>query len=55
MELYPGQKLVYLFDFGDMWEFSVELLGIEKEAPLPLRPITVESKGESPKQYECDW
>ena len=55
MELFAGQKLIYLFDFGDMWEFSVELIGIEKGEPLPLRPIIVEVKGESLEQYRHDW
>ncbi|MDO9535573.1 MAG: hypothetical protein Q7J85_09665 [Bacillota bacterium] len=51
MELYKGQKLYYLFDFGDMWEFDIELIQIEKNMPLPLRPIIIETKGESPEQY----
>jgi len=55
MELFPGQKLIYLFDFGDMWEFGVELTGIEKEEPLPLKPSIVETKGKSPQQYRSGW
>lgn len=53
--LFAGQKLIYLFDFGDMWEFGVELTGIEKEEPLPLKPAIVETKGKSPEQYRSDW
>jgi len=34
LELYVGQKMLYLFDFGDDWEFEVELMGIDKAAPL---------------------
>lgn len=49
--LYKGQKLYYLFDFGDMWEFGVELIKIEKNVPLPLKPVIIETKGESPDQY----
>jgi hypothetical protein len=51
MNLYKGQKLYYLFDFGDMWEFTIELTKIDKNAPLPLRPVIIEEKGESPEQY----
>jgi len=55
MGIFAGQKLIYLFDFGDRWEFSVELMGIDKEEPLPLKPIIVEAKGESPQQYRYEW
>lgn len=51
MELYQGQKFYYLFDFGDMWEFSVEVIKIDKDAPLLLKPVIIETKGESPEQY----
>lgn len=51
MGLYKGQKLYYLFDFGDMWEFDIELIKIEKNKQLPLNPVIIETKGESPEQY----
>ncbi len=53
--LYKGQKMLYLFDFGDEWKFDVELVGIDKEALLPLKPAIVELKGKSPDQYNNDW
>ena len=49
--LYKGQKLLYLFDFGDEWKFDVELLSIDKDSVLPIKPVIVEAKGESPEQY----
>jgi hypothetical protein len=49
--LYKGQKLLYLFDFGDSWKFDVTLLEIDKNSPLPLKPVIVEKKGKSPEQY----
>ncbi|HHY71327.1 MAG TPA: plasmid pRiA4b ORF-3 family protein [Thermoanaerobacterales bacterium] len=49
--LYKGQKIYYLFDFGDMWEFELNLIKIDKNLPLPLRPIIIEEKGEAPLQY----
>jgi hypothetical protein len=55
LELFKGQKLVYLFDFGDMWEFNIELTEVEKETPVPMKPIVIESKGESPEQYGGEW
>lgn len=55
LELYKGQKMLYLFDFGDEWKFDVELMKIDKEVPLPLRPIIIESKGEAPEQYGDGW
>ena len=46
-----GQRLTYLFDFGDEWEFLVTLISIDHQAPLPIRPIITESVGEAPSQY----
>lgn len=55
LQLYKGQKLSYLFDFGDRWIFDVELIGIDKETPLPQNPVITESKGEAPGQYGEEW
>ncbi|MCB1193598.1 MAG: plasmid pRiA4b ORF-3 family protein [Leptospiraceae bacterium] len=52
--LYKGQKFIYLFDFGDNWEFSITLEKIEKEISHPATPIEINRKGESPEQYP-DW
>lgn len=51
MALYKGQKFYYLFDFGDMWEFDIDLIKIDKDMPLPIKPVIIETKGESPEQY----
>lgn len=48
LDLYEGERMVYLFDFGDEWEFNLELINIDEEAPLLLKPIVVEEKGKSP-------
>ena len=54
--LYQGQKIKYLFDFGDMWEFDIIVVSIDKNTPIPVRSEIVESKGESPEQYpEWEW
>lgn len=55
LELYKGQQMLYLFDFGDQWEFNVELIEFDKQAPVLLKPIIVESKGNAPKQYRSGW
>lgn len=49
--LYIGQNILYLFDYGDEWEFRVELEEIRTEGPKPSEPKIVEKKGRSPKQY----
>ena len=49
--LYAGQKILYLFDYGDSWEFEVQLLKInEGEEPLKV-PQIIDSKGKAPEQY----
>ncbi|HZK54397.1 MAG TPA: plasmid pRiA4b ORF-3 family protein [Desulfosporosinus sp.] len=49
--LYPGKTLLYLFDFGDEWEFKVEVEEINSHKPLPLIPQIVGRRGEAPEQY----
>jgi len=55
LNLYKGERFLYLFDFGDEWEFNVELLEINYESPTPLKPMIIESKGKSPQQYHGGW
>ncbi|MDR3594417.1 IS1096 element passenger TnpR family protein [Clostridium sp.] len=55
LEIYKGEKFLYLFDFGDEWEFDVELLEYDQEVPVPLKPMIREAKGESPDQYRGEW
>lgn len=49
--LYKGQKIKYIFDFGDMWEFDIIVIDIDKNVPIPIKPEIIESKGEAPEQY----
>jgi len=51
LELYEGQRILYLFDYGDSWEFNIVLEKIDSNGPLPLNPKIVEKKGKAPKQY----
>lgn len=55
LELYKGQKMLYRFDFGDEWKFDVELMEVDNEAPIPIKPIIVEVKGKAPEQYGEEW
>lgn len=51
LNLYEHQKLLYLFDYGDSWEFDIKLLSV-RENELPIQePHIVESKGAAPDQY----
>ncbi|QQK79032.1 plasmid pRiA4b ORF-3 family protein [Salicibibacter cibi] len=49
--LFKGQKLYYLFDFGDEWHFEINLSKIDKQSPLPEHPTIIEEEGEAPDQY----
>lgn len=52
--LYVGQKILYYFDYGDSWEFAVQLLAMD-EGERPLKePKIIEVKGEAPEQYPFD-
>jgi hypothetical protein len=51
LELFKGQSFIYFFDFGDEWEFKVELVEYAKSNTLPIKPVVIESRGESPDQY----
>lgn len=51
--LYPGKELLYVFDFGDNWQFPVQILAIEDTTEI-TPDITfklIETKGEAPEQY----
>ena len=49
--LSEGQRILYLFDYGDEWRFQVTLEEIRQEEPKPRRPKIVEKKGTAPEQY----
>jgi hypothetical protein len=51
LELHEGQRILYLFDYGDSWEFNIVLEKIDSSGPLPLNPKIVEKNGKAPKQY----
>ena len=49
--LSEGQRILYLFDYGDEWRFQVTIEEIRKDGPKPRKPKIVEKKGKAPEQY----
>jgi len=47
----PGEKMLFLFDYGDEWRFAVELKEIRKAEEKESEPIILESIGKAPLQY----
>jgi len=45
-----GQKMTYLYDFGDNWEFDVTLEEVDR-AKVVKEPVVLETHGEPPEQY----
>ena len=55
--LVPKDQMTYIFDFGDWWEFSLQLERIDPVDPKLKKPKLLESHGEAPEQYPDaeDW
>ena len=51
LALHPGQKMTFLFDFGDHWEFNITLERLDTEMEID-EPTLLEAYGEAPEQYE---
>ena len=47
----PGEKMTFFFDYGDSWQFFVELREIRQAEKWDLKPVILESTGKSPEQY----
>ena len=50
VRLRVGQKMTYLYDFGDEWEFDVTLEQVDKEKTVK-KPRILEMHGKPPEQY----
>ncbi len=46
-----GDKLMFLFDYGDQWEFHVELKDIRLAEKWDLKPVILKKIGKAPLQY----
>ena len=44
-------KMLFLFDYGDNWEFIINLKSIEEPDAKKSYPFLVESIGKAPEQY----
>lgn len=49
--LEQGQRIAYLFDYGDNWEVELEV-GETREVGEETYPQVLERRGEAPPQYE---
>lgn len=47
----PGVRMLFLFDYGDEWMFTVELLRVEAVQPKVKYPRVLKSQGAAPEQY----
>jgi hypothetical protein len=50
----PGKRMLFLYDYGDEWNFMVELTGIENPEEGETYPRLLEAVGDPPPQYEYD-
>ena len=46
-----GKKMLFLFDYGDEWQFKVELIGLGQKEPRASYPRVVKQVGQAPPQY----
>ena len=47
-----GDKMLFLFDYGDNWLFTVELIGFGEKNNKIKYPKIVKKVGRAPKQYD---
>ena len=47
----PGEKMLFLFDYGDEWHFTVELKEIKNAEKQNGKPVILKSIGKAPEQY----
>ena len=46
-----GDKMLFLFDYGDNWLFVVELTALHIKDPKQKYPRVIKTSGEAPEQY----
>jgi len=46
-----GEKMIFLFDYGDGWQFNVKLEEIRNAENWDLKPVILKNIGEAPLQY----
>lgn len=55
LNLFVGQRITYIFDFGDEWRFDIKVLRADVNADGPENPEIIEEKGRAPSQYGDYW
>ena len=56
LPLAPGAIMIYLFDFGDNWEFEVKLERIEPADARRRKAVVLDAHGRAPEQYpDAEW
>jgi Plasmid pRiA4b ORF-3-like protein len=52
-EAFPGvgSKMLFLFDYGDNWQFRVEVTGLGEKVPRTRHSKVLAEVGEAPPQY----
>ena len=55
-EAFPeiGHKMTFLFDYGDNWEFRVELIGEGRKERGAKYPRVIKKVGTAPEQYPME-
>jgi hypothetical protein len=51
LDVQPGDRFLYFFDYGDSHEFDVRVLNVNPSAPKGAYPRVVAQQGKSPPQY----
>ena len=46
-----GTKMTFLYDYGDNWQFQIELIGRNRKAPGVRYPRMLKAIGTAPEQY----
>jgi hypothetical protein len=49
-----GHKMLFMFDYGDDWRFTVEVIGLGQKATKSRYPKVLKKVGKAPEQYG-DW
>lgn len=50
LPLFEGTRITFLFDFGDQWEFDIEIERVDADLAVP-KPRILEREGKVPRQY----
>jgi len=53
VEAFPtvGAKMTFLFDYGDNWQFRIEVIGQNRKEPGVMYPRLLKTIGAAPEQY----